>query len=86
MMPMALALIYVELKLLDLLLVPDELANSSSSDLLSPVRSGREEVLATDEKPQLSTRIPSNPNDFIMAATGMKLKKTKPDKKTDPKN
>ena len=32
----------------------------------------------TPEKRTKSTRIPTNPNDYIMAATGMKIKK-KPD-------
>lgn len=80
MMPLALALIFIELKLLDLILVPDELA--SVSDVLSPVKAGKTEILKSEQKPQLSTRIPSNPNDFIMAATGMKIKK-KTDKKTE---
>jgi exosortase len=67
MMPLALVFIVLELKMLDLLLVPDELAEAApvvtSSKSLPP------------EKPTMSTRVPSNPNDYIMSTMGLKVKK-----------
>jgi len=79
MMPLALALIFLELKILDLILIPDELAGSPN--LISPVKNDKSTVNLPDVKPQMSTRIPSNPNDFIMAATGLKSAKPRtPDK------
>lgn len=75
MMPLALVMIYLELKMLDMLLVPDELAEAA------PVTSPRE---VKSEKPTLSTRIPSNPNDYVMSAMGMRVKQ--PVKDTKPKS
>jgi len=71
MMPLALVMIFIELKLLDLILVPDELAEAPS-----PVKI----KTAKPEQPVMSTRIPSNPNDFIMSATGLKISKKPVDK------
>jgi hypothetical protein len=73
MMPLALVLIFIELKALDFLLVPDDVEGSDERVAgIMPVKT------ETPEKRTKSTRIPSNPNDYIMAATGMKIKK-KPD-------
>jgi exosortase len=66
MMPLALVMIFLELKFLDMILVPDELAEigpATSSKGMKP------------EKPTMSTRVPSNPNDYIMSTMGMKVKK-----------
>lgn len=74
MMPLALVMIFIELRLLDLLLVPDEFAE------LKPAAP----VLKQDPKKRtMSTRVPTNPNDFIMAATGMKPVR-KPDEPKQP--
>jgi len=61
MMPLALVMIYIELRLLDLLLVPDEFAEVKPSVLKPEAK-----------KRTMSTKVPTNPNDFIMAATGLK--------------
>lgn len=73
MMPLALVLIFIELKALDFLLVPDDV--EGGDERLAGIMPVKTE---TPEKRTKSTRIPSNPNDYIMAATGMKIKK-KPD-------
>ncbi len=75
MMPLALVMIFLELKFLDLILVPDELADSAPVTSPSAIKA---------EKPTMSTRVPSNPNDFLMSTMGMKVKK--PVKDTKPKN
>jgi len=77
MMPLALVMIFLELKFLDLILVPDELATATATPVKpqAPVKS---------EKPTISTRVPSNPNDYIMSTMGMKAKK--PVKDTKPKS
>lgn len=68
MMPLALLMIYIELRLLDLLLVPDELAEI-------PVVKPRPAAPTGKSNP---APVAKNANDFIMAATGMKAVK-KPD-------
>jgi len=73
MMPLALILIFIELKVLDYLLVPDELDNAD--DRVGGIKPVKTE---SPEKRTKSTRVPTNPNDYIMAATGLKAKK-KPD-------
>jgi len=75
MMPLALVMIFLELKFLDMILVPDELAEAA------PVTSTKE---IKAEKPTMSTRVPSNPNDYIMSTMGMKIKT--PVKDTKPKS
>jgi len=75
MMPLALVMIFLELKFLDLILVPDELADSAPVTSPSAVKA---------EKPTISTRVPSNPNDYLMSTMGMKVKK--PVKDTKPKS
>jgi exosortase len=73
MMPLALMMIFIELKTLDLILVPDDIpviATSSSTTIPKP-----------PENRKMSTRIPSNPNEYIMSAMGMKTSK-KPDIKS----
>ena len=72
MMPLALVMIYIELRLLDLLLVPDEFAEVKPATLKPE-----------SQKRTMSTRVPTNPNDFIMAATGMKPAR-KPDEPKKP--
>lgn len=74
MMPIALVMIFLELKFLDLILVPDELA------MAEDLKPGRD---LKPEKPKLSTRVPSNPNDFLMSAMGMKAVKKPVEKKPD---
>lgn len=72
MMPLALLMIYIELRLLDLLLVPDELADI-------PVVKPRPAAPTGKTNP---APVAKNANDFIMAATGMKIvKKTDDGKK-----
>ena len=69
MMPLALMMIFIELKVLDLILVPDDIPLSKGSTPETGVN-----------KRNLSTRVPSNPNDYIMSAMGMKTMK-KPETK-----
>lgn len=71
MMPLALLMIYLELRLLDLLLVPDELADI-------PVVKAKPTAPAGKSNPASSAK---NANDFIMAATGMKIAKKSDDGK-----
>ena len=71
MMPLALLMIFIELKALDLILIPDDI----SEKILPQTKPN-----AIPDPRKLSTKVPTNPNDYLMSALGMKASK-----KTDQK-